>query len=106
MLDSAYLSYPQYSRNAGILGKALSMKRYISEASIVLILALHKMASSIAFFMYAHMLDSAYLSYPQYSRNAGILAYSLASAYQGKGDSKNAIKNASLKNPMEDKIRA
>lgn len=39
-----------------------------------------------------HMLDSAYLSYPQYSRNAGILAYSLASAYQGKGDSKNAIK--------------
>ena len=38
------------------------------------------------------MLDSAYLSYPQYSRNAGILAYSLASAYQGKGDSKNAIK--------------
>lgn len=39
-----------------------------------------------------YMLDSAYLSYPQYSRNAGILAYSLASAYQGKGDSKNAIK--------------
>lgn len=39
-----------------------------------------------------HMLDSAYLSYPQYSRNAGILAYSLASAYQGKGDSKNAVR--------------
>ena len=39
-----------------------------------------------------HMLDSAYFSYPQYSRNAGILAYSLASAYLGKGDSKNAIK--------------
>lgn len=38
------------------------------------------------------MLDSAYLSYPQYSRNAGILAYSLASAYQGKGDSKNAVR--------------
>ena len=39
-----------------------------------------------------HMLDSAYSSYPLYSRDAGILAYSLASAYQGKGDSQNAIK--------------
>lgn len=39
-----------------------------------------------------HMLDSAYSSYPHYSRNAGILAYSLASAYQGKGDQENAIK--------------
>lgn len=39
-----------------------------------------------------HILDSAYICYPNYSRNAGILAYSLASAYQGKKDQKNAIK--------------
>lgn len=38
------------------------------------------------------MLDSAYLSYPQYSRDAGILAYSLAIAYQGKNDQENAIR--------------
>lgn len=42
------------------------------------------------------MLDSAYLSYPPYSRNAGILAYSLASAYKGKNDQKNAIKYLTL----------
>ena len=38
------------------------------------------------------MLDSIYANYPQYSRNAGILAYSLASAYQGKNDMENTIK--------------
>lgn len=38
------------------------------------------------------MLDSVYSSYPQYSRNAGILAYSLASAYLGKEDKQNATK--------------
>ena len=38
------------------------MKRYISEASIVLILALHKMASSIAFFMYAYARSMSPLS--------------------------------------------
>lgn len=43
-----------------------------------------------------HMLDSAYLSYPSYSRDAGILAYSLASAYQGKNDQKNTIKYLTL----------
>lgn len=38
------------------------------------------------------ILDSAYVCYPPYSRNAGILAYSLASAYQGKKDPRNTIK--------------
>lgn len=38
------------------------------------------------------MLDSAYSSYPPYSRNAGILAYSLATAYEGKNDQENTIK--------------
>ena len=39
-----------------------------------------------------HILDSTYQSYTPYSRNAGIIAYSLASAYQGKNDHENTIK--------------
>ena len=39
-----------------------------------------------------HILDSTYQSYTPYSRNAGIIAYSLASAYQGKNDRENTIK--------------
>ena len=39
-----------------------------------------------------HILDSVYKSYAPYSRDAGIIAYSLASAYQGKNDSENMIK--------------
>lgn len=38
-----------------------------------------------------HYLDSAYLSYPKYSRNAGIIAYSLALAYQSKEDLENTM---------------
>ena len=44
-----------------------------------------------------HILDSTYQSYTPYSRNAGIIAYSLASAYQGKNDHENTIKYLSLK---------
>lgn len=39
-----------------------------------------------------HILDSVYQSYAPYSRDAGIIAYSLASAHQGKNDSENMIK--------------
>lgn len=60
---------PTYMRDFTIAPVLLFQKRYDDAIQVV---------------------DSLYMSYPEYSRNAGIMAYSLAMAHLGKGDRNEA----------------